>query len=415
VTLSLPVLDDRRFADLVEEAKSLIPAYQPEWTDYNPSDPGITLIELFAWLAEMLIYRADQIPERQTRSFLKLLDPNAIDSGDLQADVTAAVRALREEYRAVTTADFEDHVLAIAGVARARCVPLRDLSHGAEQDRLAPEPAYVSVIIVPQSPGADLATLTAAVQADLEPRRLITTRVVVAGPIWTPIAAHVLVAQPADVPPADVRTAVDAACSSLLDPLTGGAAGTGWPFGRSVYVAELTAAIESLPQVDHLVDLDITSACASGATRCVDGTPAIADDGLLIGVGLGQDALPELARPVDVVSSTQFVPVTAHVAVEISSTVTEAGRAKVFAGVIRSVRDLVWPGRGWQAGAGSSGTLDTGQITGAATVVAGVARVLSVTLDADPNLLQTAANGIVTITVDASQLIEMTVEVTVGE
>jgi len=47
--LTLPVLDDRSFDDLVAEARALIPALAPEWTNHNPSDPGITLIELFAW------------------------------------------------------------------------------------------------------------------------------------------------------------------------------------------------------------------------------------------------------------------------------------------------------------------------------------------------------------------------------
>jgi len=50
-----PQLDDRRFQDLVNEAKSLIPRYCPEWTDHNVSDPGVTLIELFAWMTDVLL------------------------------------------------------------------------------------------------------------------------------------------------------------------------------------------------------------------------------------------------------------------------------------------------------------------------------------------------------------------------
>ena len=45
-----PILDDLRFQkDLVDEARRRIVRYSPDWTDYNVSDPGITLIELFAW------------------------------------------------------------------------------------------------------------------------------------------------------------------------------------------------------------------------------------------------------------------------------------------------------------------------------------------------------------------------------
>lgn len=71
--LQSPNLDDRNFAQIVAEARALIPRYAPEWTDHNESDPGITLLELFAWMTEMLIYRLNQVPERNYIEFLKLL------------------------------------------------------------------------------------------------------------------------------------------------------------------------------------------------------------------------------------------------------------------------------------------------------------------------------------------------------
>ena len=48
--LPAPNLDDRRFQDILDEARRLIPRYCPEWTDHNLSDPGITLLELFAFV-----------------------------------------------------------------------------------------------------------------------------------------------------------------------------------------------------------------------------------------------------------------------------------------------------------------------------------------------------------------------------
>jgi hypothetical protein len=71
--LPLPNLDNRRWADLVEESRALIPRYAPLWTDHNVHDPGITLIELFAWLAETDIYQLSQVPERHLRKFLALI------------------------------------------------------------------------------------------------------------------------------------------------------------------------------------------------------------------------------------------------------------------------------------------------------------------------------------------------------
>jgi len=70
--IPLPNLDDRRWTDLVEEGRALIPVYAPEWTDHNPSDPGITLLELFAFLTETLLYRANRISDRQRRRMLAL-------------------------------------------------------------------------------------------------------------------------------------------------------------------------------------------------------------------------------------------------------------------------------------------------------------------------------------------------------
>ncbi len=71
--LEPPNLDDRTWQDLVDQAKALIPQYAPQWTDHGPSDPGMTLIELFAWLVEGMIYRLNRVPEKNYVAFLNLL------------------------------------------------------------------------------------------------------------------------------------------------------------------------------------------------------------------------------------------------------------------------------------------------------------------------------------------------------
>jgi len=69
-----PILDDLRFQkDLVDEARRRIINYCPEWTDYNLSDPGITLIELFAWMTELITYRLNRAPEQNYIRFLNML------------------------------------------------------------------------------------------------------------------------------------------------------------------------------------------------------------------------------------------------------------------------------------------------------------------------------------------------------
>lgn len=66
-------LDDRRFEELFDEARRRIPSYTPEWTDFNESDPGITLLQLFAWLGEMILWRLNRVPEKNYLKFLELI------------------------------------------------------------------------------------------------------------------------------------------------------------------------------------------------------------------------------------------------------------------------------------------------------------------------------------------------------
>ncbi len=71
MSLQAPKLDDRKFQDIVTEARSKIPLYCPKWTDYNLSDPGITVIEMFAWMVDMLLYRLNRVPDK---NYIKLMD-----------------------------------------------------------------------------------------------------------------------------------------------------------------------------------------------------------------------------------------------------------------------------------------------------------------------------------------------------
>jgi predicted phage baseplate assembly protein len=71
--LRLPEIDSRNFQQLVDETLARVPIHTPEWTNFGPSDPGVTLVQLYAFLTENLIYRANQIPMRNRAKFLDLL------------------------------------------------------------------------------------------------------------------------------------------------------------------------------------------------------------------------------------------------------------------------------------------------------------------------------------------------------
>jgi len=73
VPLPDPVLDPRRYRDILAETVRRIPIHNPEWTNLSDSDPGITLLQLFAFMTESVIYRANRIPERNRQKFLRLL------------------------------------------------------------------------------------------------------------------------------------------------------------------------------------------------------------------------------------------------------------------------------------------------------------------------------------------------------
>jgi predicted phage baseplate assembly protein len=69
----LPVIDDRSYDSIVNEVRSRIPRYTPEWTNLNETDPGMIVMELFAWLTEMQIFRLSQVPKLHYLKFLELV------------------------------------------------------------------------------------------------------------------------------------------------------------------------------------------------------------------------------------------------------------------------------------------------------------------------------------------------------
>jgi predicted phage baseplate assembly protein len=97
--LQPPKLDDRTFADLVQEAKARIPRYLPEWTDWNDSDPGITLLQLQAWLTETILYRLNQVPELNYVKFLQLLGVEQRPAKPAEADLTFILKQPRASDR----------------------------------------------------------------------------------------------------------------------------------------------------------------------------------------------------------------------------------------------------------------------------------------------------------------------------
>ncbi len=97
MALPAPNLDDRKFQDLVTEARAMIPHYCPEWTDHNLSDPGITLIELFAWMVDVLLYRINKVPDKNYIKFMELIGIRLEPPEPARADVSFRLSAPQPE------------------------------------------------------------------------------------------------------------------------------------------------------------------------------------------------------------------------------------------------------------------------------------------------------------------------------
>ncbi|MFY1671337.1 hypothetical protein ACN27G_15415 [Plantactinospora sp. WMMB334] len=278
--IALPNLDDRDYDDLVGEARALIPVLLPEWTDHNPSDPGIMLVEMLAWLTEMQLYQVNQVPQSHTRNFLRLLaGPEWIPpvTGDLGPAVRQVMAALHERYRAVTVDDYEylvgrtwpeqPQAAGLARVRRVRCVPGRDL---AGADPVAAAPAHVSVVVLPEpADGTDThplptEALTGGLHDFLDPRRLLTVRHHVVGPRYVDIQISADLAVRADALPGDAIADAQARLRAFYAPLTGGTTGDGWPFGQHIHPSEVYAVLEQAPLLDYIESVRVTPAGAVG-------------------------------------------------------------------------------------------------------------------------------------------------------
>jgi hypothetical protein len=336
--LPVPSLDDTTFDDLVAEGHALIPRAFPGWTDHNQSDPGVTLLELFAFLVESLIYRADRVPDATLANLARLVGVRPLpgqSAGDLLA---AAAAVVARPTAAVTAADTESllrtGLLAIdpalpddlpggtpvgwtrPGVTPGRLVaatpagstaigvlpppagwpdpapagPLRLLGPGGPLDVTA-SPAVararvvpaagpddpVRAVLVPVGGDGPAAALLEQAYRLLRSRTLLATRVRAIGPAYRSVSIHVTVVR--DVGTLlrgdAVEAAVRSALTGYLSPLTGGDAGQGWEFGRPLYRSELYGLLEAVPGVDHVATLLLDGDPVLPALP-LDGAPATA-------------------------------------------------------------------------------------------------------------------------------------------
>jgi Baseplate J-like protein len=255
VPLPLTNLDDLTWEDLTAEGRSLIPARSQEWTNHNPSDPGITLIELFAYFSESMIYELNRISRDNVLAFLRLINgPGWKPKSSLADEKRNAVQNMRRPHRAVTAQDFEQLTLAVdKRVARVKCIFQRNLESQDPAAQTTEAPGHVSVVIVQARHAQPSMEVLRRAKHALEPARLLTTRIHVVQPRFVILRVCITL-----VPRhgADPKSLWDEAVRSMelfFDPLQGGLDGKGWPFGRNVYVSEIYRLLDQVPGVDYVI------------------------------------------------------------------------------------------------------------------------------------------------------------------
>lgn len=296
----MAALDDHprawSFDELVRDGISLIPAYAPEWTNHNPSDPGITLIELLAYFSEILAYRALRITPDAKLYFLHLLEGGL--SSDALRDMPSTVveEAIRDRLKvlsqaqcAVTARDFERIAVKAAASdadpstsVRAVCVPgvdLRQTSSVSHRSRVAL--ADVSVVLVPEKELSDgqLRQLCRKVQEKLTDCCLLTTRVYVVGPAYLHLAVACRIALKPGKSLSQAMQGIDLALQRRFGPIgPDGSLAEPPQFGRPLHLAEIYAAIDRCDAVDYVENITVQRMSADGADDSI---------GSLVGLRIG--------------------------------------------------------------------------------------------------------------------------------
>lgn len=283
-------LRDWHYDDLVREGLGLIPAYAPEWTNHNASDPGITLVELLAYFTELLVYRLGRVTPDAKLRFLRLLEgpdgaewkqlaatPGKIGRQAVDDALARTVDAMSCSECLVTSADFEraavdaarEHLAVHGGppipAVRAVCLTGTGLRQRLRVKRGGDARAHVGVVVLPGAaldPDA-MARLCVDVDRALSARCLLTTTV----HVFEPTVLHIAVAFRLTLRPGAHAQSVLGAVSERLS-------GLGEALSSALRVTDITELIDAAEGVDH-VDGVVLTALSTDARRLGDAESGI--------------------------------------------------------------------------------------------------------------------------------------------
>ncbi|MBE2222489.1 MAG: putative baseplate assembly protein [Anaerolineae bacterium] len=163
---------------------------------------------------------------------------------------------IRHQYQAISLNDYEALAReASPAVAVARALPT---THSSGRET----PGWVKIIIMPHSQEARPQPsfgLRRQVQTFLAARvpAAVAGQITVTGPTYLPVGVQAVVTPLNASEAGVVRDAVIAALETFLHPLTGGPEGTGWAFGRDVYLSDVAAVLEAVRGVDYVSTINL--------------------------------------------------------------------------------------------------------------------------------------------------------------
>jgi predicted phage baseplate assembly protein len=206
------------------------------------------------------------------------------DAETLEHAKMRAPKVLRTSFRAVSAEDYEFLARESSpGVARVRCLQPR--ASGASG---SPPAGVVRVLLVPHVGHPERRLLPEQlrppremvqdVQSYLDERRLLTTRLEIGVPTYTMVGIQARLKARPEADPEKVKLDAEARLYRFINPLVGGPAGEGWPFGRDLYISEVLALLQGTPGVEYV----------EGARMQVQGQ---SNDGALNKVTLAPDSL----------------------------------------------------------------------------------------------------------------------------
>ncbi len=294
----MPDLATKTYKDIIDEMVASIPKYSNKWTNYNASDPGIIILEFLSWIAEVNLYRINNITKDSYINFLRLVagvsgsdveellerlkkDPSSDRAHikileflkELETDLSkngkteksiieiksAALEFLNSQYRAVTEDNFRS--LAIEATQTEKNAKVRRAIIQGYPDR-----REIEIVIVSDNHDR-YEDLIKIVKNYLEPRKLIGTRIIVKEPVYTAVKIHAeIVSQfQTEIRKEKIRDNIKQRILDHLDPLIGGYDKEGWSYGRTLTIFEIDRIIEETEGVDHVKlvtfddDLKLTS------------------------------------------------------------------------------------------------------------------------------------------------------------